>query len=172
MCPFLILFLNTLYKYFFLKVSDLYIYIWMTHFYKEVFEKENLLFLCFVIFMFFWQINFFPCWNPGFHSVVLCKDLMNRSMHNVISTDASISHFTKKRRKRKTWIRGTVGTVSSVVGNMSKALLFYRSHIAQTVDSCTDFFRAKFCDNFLSPSNNAVGFFSFFFNTILCCDVT
>lgn len=30
-----------------------------------------------------------------------CVDLMNRSMHNFISRNASISHFTKKKKKRK-----------------------------------------------------------------------
>lgn len=101
--------------------------------------------------------------------------LTNKRMHKLISTDASISHFTNRR---KTNLKQTVGTVSSVVGKKKTPFFF----IAQSdLPDCRFVYRfcvPNFCDNFLCPSNHAVGTFLFislsFFNldAILCCDVT
>lgn len=66
----------------------------------------------------------FPLRKPGFRSVY-CVDLMNRCMHNFISRNASISHFTGKKRRKENLKHETVGTACSVVGKVSEALLFY-----------------------------------------------
>jgi len=107
------------------------------------------------------------------HSVVLCKDLMNRSMHNVISTDASISHFTtNKKRKENLNTRDSGYRVFSSWKTCLKSPSFLsQSHRADCrfIQShradCRfmyRFFRAKFCDNFLSPPSNSCRFFFFF----------
>lgn len=62
-------------------------------------KKSKLFFFC------FWG-GF--CYQFSFLAEVLdstqcnCVDLMNRSMHNFISRNASISHFTKKKDEKKT----------------------------------------------------------------------
>lgn len=61
----------------------------MIHFYKEVLKRQ--IFLLLISFLTEKK-------KPGFHSVY-CVDLMNRSMHNFISRNASISHFTKKKKR-------------------------------------------------------------------------
>lgn len=65
----------------------------MINFYKEVLKRL----VCF-IFPFLFVVSF-PHWKPGFHPEY-CVDLMNRSMHNFISRNASISHFTKRRKEK------------------------------------------------------------------------
>lgn len=73
----------------------------MTHFYKEVLKRKKKQ----IVFLLFWG-GF--CYQFSFLAEVLdstlcnCVDLMNRSMHNFISRNASISHFTKEKDEKKT----------------------------------------------------------------------
>lgn len=84
----------------------------MIHFYKEVLKRQ----------IFFLLLISFLAEKPGFHSVY-CVDLMNKKYAQLHFKNASISHFTKRRKENLK--QETVGTVSSVVGKVSKALLFY-----------------------------------------------
>lgn len=75
-----------------------------------------------------------------------CVDLMNRCMHNFISRNASISHFTgKKKKKRKLETRDSGYRVFSSWKSVRSPSFLLHSHISRTVDSCTDFP----CQNFV-----------------------
>lgn len=96
------------------------------------------------------------------------------------SPHASRSHFAGKKHRKKTnkkttqkeaarwnWKQGTAGTASSVVGTSVQTLLFL--NCAVTSSDCRSvyrFLRAKFCDNFLCPSNPHCRFFRLFVSLI------
>lgn len=105
-------------------------------------------FVCFFSFLFFCRfLSSLKTWIPP--SVLV--DLMNRSMHNFISRNASISHFTKRRKEKLE----TVDSGYRVFSSRKKRLKPFFFSIAQShLSDCRfvyRFFRAKFCDNSRCP---------------------
>lgn len=105
--------------------------------------------------------------------------------------------YTQKKRTARKLETRQWGTVCSVLGKVSKALVFYCTVTPQTVDPCTDFSVPKFLwflffflsapphlprlkkkikkscrDLFFFFFRLFWCLFLFYFDTILCCDVT